>query len=70
MRSTDGLMSSFQLGSMVFHDGEKPLVLDVSEGLILPVLDEEPEMVEQLAETNVRRQFAELLDSLQQFLLR
>jgi hypothetical protein len=55
---------------MVFHDGEKLLILDIPEGSVFPILDEEPEMVEQLAETNVMRQFAELLDSLQQFLLR
>ncbi len=48
-------MPPFQLGSMVLHHGEKPIVLDFPERPFLTVLGEEAEMVEELAEADVRR---------------
>jgi hypothetical protein len=63
-------MPPFQLSPMVLHHGEKPLIFDLPERPFLTVLGEEAEVVEELAEADVGREFQELFDLFQQFLLR
>jgi hypothetical protein len=63
-------MVSFQLGLMVLEDEKELLVLNFAKREIASVLDKQTEVVEQLAEADIRRKLAKFSETLEEFLLR